>query len=317
MIMVQFDRIKLGKQAKEFGFVRDTFEKVCRLVDVLAFFESDKLLAENLALKGGTAINLTVFDLPRLSVDIDLDYSSNVKREKMLEQREQITEHIQKYMIANGYILSPKSKSYHALDSFVFDYMNAGGTKDNLKIEINYMLRCHILPVSRRNISFIGYQNDISVLCVDMLEIISAKTMALINRAAPRDLYDMSNVIRKNIIDASNLDLYRKSVAFYGAIASENVPTEYLFKNIYSITEHKVKSELNPVLRRTEHFDLASEQKFVKNYLEEMLVLSEAENDFWRLFSKGEYRPEILFKEADIIDRIKEHPMAIWKCSRK
>ena len=90
--MTQFDRITLGRQARELGFVRDTFEKVCRLADVLAFLESDALLSKTLALKGGTAINLTIFDLPRLSVDIDLDYSENVPREEMLAQREIITE---------------------------------------------------------------------------------------------------------------------------------------------------------------------------------------------------------------------------------
>lgn len=72
--MMQYDRITLGRQAKELGFVRDTFEKVCRLAEVLAFMEGDSLLADSLALKGGTAINLTIFDIPRLSVDIDLDF---------------------------------------------------------------------------------------------------------------------------------------------------------------------------------------------------------------------------------------------------
>ena len=86
--MMQFDRITLGRQAKELGFVRDTFEKVCRLVDVLSFMESDALLSDILALKGGTAINLTIFDLPRLSVDIDMDFVHNVPREKMLQERE-------------------------------------------------------------------------------------------------------------------------------------------------------------------------------------------------------------------------------------
>lgn len=43
--MMRFDRITLGRQAKELGFVRDTFEKVCRLADVLSFMESDGLLA--------------------------------------------------------------------------------------------------------------------------------------------------------------------------------------------------------------------------------------------------------------------------------
>lgn len=63
--MMQFDRMKLGRQAKKLGFVRDTFEKVCRLADVLKFFEGDDMLSEYLALKGGTAINLTILDLPR------------------------------------------------------------------------------------------------------------------------------------------------------------------------------------------------------------------------------------------------------------
>lgn len=37
--------MKLGRTAKELGFVRDTLEKVCRLADVLRYFESDEILA--------------------------------------------------------------------------------------------------------------------------------------------------------------------------------------------------------------------------------------------------------------------------------
>ncbi len=43
--MTQYDRITLGRQAKELGFVRDTFEKVCRLVDVLSFMSADPVLS--------------------------------------------------------------------------------------------------------------------------------------------------------------------------------------------------------------------------------------------------------------------------------
>lgn len=85
--MMQWDRLTLGRMAKELGFPRDTLEKVCRLADVLKFMESDELLSEGIALKGGTAINLTIFDLPRLSVDIDLDYCRSIEREKMLADR--------------------------------------------------------------------------------------------------------------------------------------------------------------------------------------------------------------------------------------
>lgn len=134
---MQLDRLTLGRMAKELGFVRDTLEKVCRLADVLKFMESDELLAEAIALKGGTAINLTIFDLPRLSVDIDLDYCRSVDREEMLADRDIIAEKISKYMTANGYVLSPKSKNYHALDSFVYEYVNCGGVRDSIKYVID------------------------------------------------------------------------------------------------------------------------------------------------------------------------------------
>ena len=162
--MMQLDRLTLGRTAKELGFVRDTLEKVYRLADVLKYFESDELLANALALKGGTAINLTIFDLPRLSVDIDLDYCRSNDREVMLADRSIITDKISKYMVANGYTLSPKSKNYHALDSFVYEYMNCGGVKDNLKIEINYMLRCHVLPVARKTVSLTWREDVFKVL---------------------------------------------------------------------------------------------------------------------------------------------------------
>ena len=137
-------------------------------------------------MKGGTAINLTIFDLPRLSVDIDMDYSKDVTRETMLRDREQINAHIRKYMAASGYNLSPKSKQYHALDSFVYEYVNVGGVKDNLKIEINYMLRCHVFPVSRRSVELSWSEKELNVLSVDPMEIFSAKVVALLNRAAAR-----------------------------------------------------------------------------------------------------------------------------------
>jgi len=85
-----YDIIYLGKKAKELGFMRDTLEKVTRLADILEYFNTNPILKDNLALKGGTAINLTIFNLPRLSVDIDMDYLITNNREEMLEGREVI-----------------------------------------------------------------------------------------------------------------------------------------------------------------------------------------------------------------------------------
>jgi len=141
MNLFDYDKRKLGKQARELGFIRDTLEKVFRLSEILKYINSDPLLRESLALKGGTAINMTIFNLPRLSVDIDLDYTHNDSREEMFEERQKISDSVLKYMVMSGYELSPKSKSYHSLDSYVFSYANTAGMKDNIKVEINYSRR--------------------------------------------------------------------------------------------------------------------------------------------------------------------------------
>ena len=69
--MPQFNRRELDVRAREYGFNRDTFEKVLRLRTILDFFNTQEYMREHQLLKGGTAINLTVFNLPRLSADID------------------------------------------------------------------------------------------------------------------------------------------------------------------------------------------------------------------------------------------------------
>lgn len=311
--MMRFDKNILGRKAKELGFVRDTFEKVSRLADVLMFFENDDILSEVLALKGGTAINLTIFDLPRLSVDIDLDYSRDVDRETMEEQRKIITERIQKYMKANGYVLSEKSKMYHALDSFVYEYQNAGGMKDNIKIEINYMLRAHILPVLRRKVNLFWLEEDLSVLSVAPIEIFASKIVALLNRTAARDVYDLYNMLKFGLFDESEEVLLRKCIVFYSCIGSESVPKEFNFDRINEMPQNKIKTDLLPVLRFSSYFDLSPARKKVISYLQNLLSLDENEIEFMISFDKGDYLPELLF-ESEMLKNVKYHPMAIWKC---
>lgn len=313
--MMQYDRITLGRQAKELGFVRDTLEKVCRLADVLSFMEKDPLLSDSLALKGGTAINLTIFDLPRLSVDIDLDFSKEVERAAMLEERKKITEHIRKHMAAAGYKLSARTKQYHALDSFVYEYVNAGGMKDNLKIEINYMLRAHILPVSGRKVNLPWQKGPLTVLSVDPLEIFGAKIVALLSRTAARDLYDIFNLQKYGLFDENEEPLLRKCVAFYSAIAAEKAPECFDFDHIMQLAPQKIKTDLIPVLRRGEHFDLETAKKKTTEYLKSFLIPeSSSELEFWKAFNNHEYRPDLLFYDDEFMDRVKRHPMALWKC---
>ena len=314
---MEYDRITLGRLAKEQGFVRDTLEKVCRLTDILLFMQRDGLLNGRLALKGGTAINLTVFDLPRLSVDIDLDYVGSAGREQMLEDRARIRGQIGKYMAAAGYTASQKSKQYHALDSFVYEYQNAGGMKDNLKIEINYMLRCHIFPMDQRKIGIPWLAPGTEIMTVHPIEIYGSKMTALINRNAPRDLYDCYRMIQASLIPKSEMDLLRKCVVFYGAIGSATAPLDFSADEIAKTSPMRIRTDLFPVLQRGEKFDAGTAETTVRNYLRALLNLTDEEKQFLLCFSQKQYRPELLFDDADVLARIAHHPMAVWKCEAR
>ena len=141
---MNFNKRQLQKEADKYHYIRDTYEKVIRLVDILSYIRMEPDLFNNLALKGGTAINLTIFDLPRLSVDIDLDFTINSSREEMMQKRKRIKELLVNYLEKNGYKLDKYTREHHALDSLKASYINAGGNPDTIKIEINYMLRAHV-----------------------------------------------------------------------------------------------------------------------------------------------------------------------------
>ena len=186
--MPQFNRRELDERSRQYGFNRDTFEKVLRLKIILEYFNSQDYLKEHLLLKGGTAINLTIFNLPRLSVDIDLDFVPNLPREETMSAREAVSDIIRRYMSEQGYSLSEASRFSHSLDAFHYNYANAAGNRDMIKIEINYSLRTHVFQAEERCLLTDAFGEPISVNTVAVAEIFAAKANALMSRAAARNL---------------------------------------------------------------------------------------------------------------------------------
>lgn len=316
--MNEFNRIELGKQAKQFGFVRDTYEKVCRLSQVLAFVENDEFLSNLLALKGGTAINLMFFNLPRLSVDIDLDLVQNLSKEEMIRVKELVTEKVHTFMNNQGYTYEEQnSKNTHALISSVFSYINTGGVKDKIKIEVNYMLREHILKPEKQKVKEIQGFSVSEILCINPIEIYGAKITALLSRAAARDLYDVNNMLKCKLFSEKDMELLRKCVIFYKVINSEEVFNRFDISAVDKITFSKIKADLFPVISSSEKkYDLSGTVAFVKEQLEKLLEMTPKEIEFIERYFKKEYRPELLFDSEEICSRLKEHPMVKWQYSK-
>jgi predicted nucleotidyltransferase component of viral defense system len=312
--MPNFTKRYLDTLAAETGFIRDNLEKVLRLCEVLHYISDNPLLSEHLALKGGTAINLTVFNLPRLSVDIDLDFNKTCTREEMLTIRGQLNQDITSYMFRSGYSLSPNTKNPHSLDSWVFYYQNSVGNRDNIKVEINYSMRQHVLPIVAHRINVPFVEHDFDIRALAPVELFGSKIKALIERAAARDLYDTHNMIAQHIIADEEQELLRKIVLFYLVVGGNgDLSALSQFERIIRLNFSKIRSSLLPVLSRNEHFDFEAAKVKVIEYLNRLLVFTDKERSFTEEFRQGRYQPELLFGKVNIVSRIQDHPMAIWK----
>jgi predicted nucleotidyltransferase component of viral defense system len=308
-----YNRAELGCAAQQYGFVRDTFEKVLRLKEILRFLNEDEYLKEHLLLKGGTAINLTIFNLPRLSVDIDMDYTPNDTKEDMLAAREKISALIRRYMESEGYQLLKNSRFTHSLDAFYYQYQNSAGNRDMIKLELNYSLRAHVLePVYKRIIPE-AFDDGMKIHMVNTMEIFAAKGNALISRAAARDLYDWGNLIEENLF-AEEQELFRKCFVFYATISSEKVNINFDTSAIDALKFDKIRRDLFPVLSKKDNFMLDERKQQAKDYIAELTRLTDKEYEYMERFMSKEYIPKLLFDDETIVERIKEHPMAIWKC---
>ncbi len=311
--MPQFNRRELDARARKYGFNRDTFEKVVRLRMILEFMNAQECMREHLLLKGGTAINLTVFNLPRLSVDIDLDFVPNLTRDETIKERERLTEILKGYMSEQGYLLSDASRFSHSLDAFHYNYVNAAGNRDMIKIEINYSLRTHVLRPEDRVFVTDAFGEPIKVKTVAAMEIFAAKTNALLSRAAARDLYDFCNMIDMRLFFEEE-DKFRKCIIFYATISAKEVNKTFDTSAIDSLVFSKIKSDLFPVLAVRDKFDLEGKKRQAKEYIASLMNPTDAENDYMARFIAKEYKPELLFDDEEIVERLRNHPMALWKC---
>jgi predicted nucleotidyltransferase component of viral defense system len=77
---MQILKSELLEEATKVGFRPEILEKVWHLLGILDEINRHPFLKERLVLKGGTALNLFMFNLPRLSVDIDLNYVGGIHK---------------------------------------------------------------------------------------------------------------------------------------------------------------------------------------------------------------------------------------------
>ncbi len=319
--MVDKYRDYIENISKKTGFIQSTLEKVERLIRILEWMNSDEKLNKLLALKGGTAINTAVFNFPRLSVDIDLDLTENLSKEEMIKERETIHNLLINYLNSNNYKINmEKSKDVYALDSIVAEYIDIKGNIDNIKIEINYMNRVHILETKKIDVSTDVFKDKhLTIHCIHPIEIYAAKLCALLSRTTARDLYDVYTLSKYDLFDNEEKKLLKQCFMLEYIAVNDYKLKDMKIDNIERLKRQDIKTKLLPTLkdRNPRNSNIDEMKQSVREYLKDILIVDDKTKEFYDKFQKGIYEPELLFDNEEIIERIKEHPMIIWKLNNK
>jgi predicted nucleotidyltransferase component of viral defense system len=144
------------------------------------------------ALKGGTAINLFVRDMPRLSVDIDLCYVPIESRETSLKNMTRALREIAD-AIRNS-LPGIKVQESYARGSRRIVKLFVGNPGAQIKVEPNEVLRGTVFPCTERVLSEKAeelFELSASINTLSFADLYGGKLCAASDRQHPRDLFDI------------------------------------------------------------------------------------------------------------------------------
>lgn len=183
------------------------------------------------AMKGGTAINLFVRDMPRLSVDIDVVYTPwQIPRDEALSAISDELDNVAKRLARQG------------LHTRKVASKDLGDTKllieredSQVKVEVNVVFRGTVLPIERRPLTpgtaeMFSAELELPVLAT--AELYGSKLVAAMDRQHPRDLFDVWQMFVSDGLSDKVVE------CFVTYLAGHNRPThEVLFGNDKDIVD--------------------------------------------------------------------------------
>ena len=181
-----------------------------------AYIETVRLLLESapaifetpaFAMKGGTAINLFIEDMPRLSVDIDVVYTNyKATRDEALKAISRALDGARKRLGVTG--VEAELSSTKEGDEIKL-FMRRG--RNQVKVEVNHVFRGTVLPVETRRLAAEArklFTTELSVPILATPELYGSKLVAAMDRQHPRDLFDVRGLFVRGGLTAEVVECF-------------------------------------------------------------------------------------------------------------
>ncbi len=312
---MRLDYGQLQREAAENGFQAEPFEKVLQLLDLLDTLRGHPFLADRLALKGGTALNMFLSDLPRLSVDIDLNYIGAPERETMLAERPKIEDAVQAVCGRQG-LRVRRMPEAHAGGKWRLSYNRALGGTGTLELDLNFLMRSTLWPPTGKDSPTLLDLTAQNIPVLDIHELAAGKLSALFSRSSSRDLFDVSRILGRSDLDNRKL---RFGFVVYGAMSRRDWRT--VSAEDVTIEPGEATSRLLPLLRS----ELIPERSAIQAWcdrlteqcrdsLSRILPFESEEQEFLeRINGHGEICPDLMTDDPGMQEILAAHPALLWK----
>ncbi|HEY4368635.1 MAG TPA: nucleotidyl transferase AbiEii/AbiGii toxin family protein [Steroidobacteraceae bacterium] len=190
------------------------------------------------AMKGGTALNLFIQDMPRLSVDIDVVFTDyTLDRANALQAIASDLEAVRTAIARMGYRARvPTGRSEDDVKLLV----EAEGSQ--VKVEANFVFRGTVLPIKRTPLSAVAqdlFTTQMEIPVLDESELYGSKLVAAMDRQHPRDIFDVMKMLEMFGWQESFIDCFVAYLAGHNRPVHEVLfprkrPLEPIFANEFS-----------------------------------------------------------------------------------
>ena len=254
------------------------------------------------ALKGGTAINFFVRDMPRLSVDIDLTYLPVNEREAAIEGISKsllaVSGKIRK-MFPDSQVTLQKIRSSNLLKGLIVRRGDA-----TIKIEPNLVLRGFIFAPQVRSLSKKAqdiFETAVSMKILSEAELYGGKICAALDRQHPRDLFDV-----KILLDSEGFNEHTRKAFIVHLISHPRPMVELLNPNFVDTREIYEKDFKDMALEKVEYEELVE----TRNRLVQVIInsLTPEDKNFVLSVKRGEPAWDLVG-----LDGIENLPAVKWK----
>lgn len=292
------------------GFRPEALEKVIRLIGLLNEIFRDPYLRDRLVLKGGTALNLFIFKVPRLSVDIDLNYIGSANKAGMESERPKVEAHLQAILIKEEFTVR-RVPTEHAGGKWQLRYPAAHGSSGNLEVDLNFLHRVPLHPIRIMDSQRLGSFQALNIPVLGFPDLVGGKLVALLDRSAARDVVDAAAIFENAALDVDQIRLPFVVMAATARI----LDLRLIQSDAITMDAGEFERRVGPLLRtHAVPLNLEEMTARARSGVARLLPLRREESMFVEaLWDRGEVSPHFLTEDPDLQRRILSMPLLQWK----